>query len=61
MKRLKYNWLIIFLFISLTGSAQEKKEKLVYKLNIKEEITKATWRQTQQAFDAAQRRPARQK
>ena len=28
-------------------------EKVVYKLNIKQEITKATWRQTKQAFDAA--------
>ncbi len=53
MKRLKYSLLLIFLFISVIGSTQEKKEKLVYKLNIKEEITRATWRQTQQAFDAA--------
>jgi len=53
MKRLIHIWLTIFLFISIVGNAQEKKEKLVYKLNIKEEITKATWRQTQQAFDAA--------
>ncbi len=53
MKGLKYNWWVIFLFLSLIGSAQEKKEKLVYKLNIKEEINKAMWRQTQQAFAAA--------
>ena len=53
MKRLKHTWLLVFLILSLFGSAQEKTEKLVYKLNIKEEITKATWRQTQQAFDAA--------
>jgi membrane-bound serine protease (ClpP class) len=53
MKRLKHIWLIIYLFLSVIGSAQEKREKLVYKLNIKEEITKATWRQTQQAFNAA--------
>ncbi|GAB1454649.1 NfeD family protein [Draconibacterium sp.] len=53
MKKLTYNWLIVLLFLSLLGNAQESKEKLVYKLNIKEEITKATWRQTQQAFDAA--------
>lgn len=53
MKGLKYNWWVLFLFLSVIGNAQVKKEKLVYKLNIKEEITKATWRQTQQAFDAA--------
>lgn len=53
MKKLTYNWLVVLLFLSLLGNAQESKEKLVYKLNIKEEITKATWRQTQQAFDAA--------
>jgi membrane-bound serine protease (ClpP class) len=53
MKKLTYNWLVVLLFLSLLGNAQESKEKLVYKLNIKEEITKATWRQTQQAFEAA--------
>ncbi len=53
MKKLTYNLLVVLLFLTVIGNAQEKKEKLVYKLNIKEEITKATWRQTQQAFDAA--------
>ncbi len=53
MKRLKHTWLIVFLVLSLFGNARDKEEKLVYKLNIKEEITKATWRQTQQAFEAA--------
>jgi membrane-bound serine protease (ClpP class) len=51
MKTIKYFWLMIFILASAFGNAQN--EKLVYKLNIKEEITKATWRQTQQAFDAA--------
>ena len=53
MKKLTYNWLVVLLFLTVMGNAQEKKEKLVYKLNIKEEITKATWRQTQQAFEEA--------
>jgi membrane-bound serine protease (ClpP class) len=52
-KIIKYKLLLIFLILSVVGSTQEKKEKLVYKLNIKQEITKATWRQTLQAFDAA--------
>jgi membrane-bound serine protease (ClpP class) len=43
---------LLFVF-ALNLSAQEKTEKLVYKLNIKQEITKATWRQMQQAFEAA--------
>ena len=37
-------------FLAVSGRAGEK---VVYKLNIKQEITKATWRQTKQAFDAA--------
>jgi membrane-bound serine protease (ClpP class) len=53
MKKLTYNWLVVLLFLCMLGNAQESGEKLIYKLNIKEEITKATWRQTQQAFDAA--------
>ena len=53
MKGLKYYLVVLFLFLFVIGNAQVKKEKLVYKLNIKEEITKATWRQTQQAFEAA--------
>jgi len=50
---LKYIWLGLFLFGTFLSFAQEKEEKLVYKLNIKQEITKATWRQTKQAFEAA--------
>jgi membrane-bound serine protease (ClpP class) len=53
MKMIKYNWLLVLLLVSLVAAAQETKEKLVYKFNIKQDITKATWRQTQQAFDAA--------
>jgi membrane-bound serine protease (ClpP class) len=49
----KIKLLLSFLILSVVVSAQENKEKLVYKLNIKQEITKATWRQTQQAFEAA--------
>jgi len=50
---LRNYWTLIFLFASLILHAQESSEKLVYKLNIKKEITKATWRQTDQAFYAA--------
>lgn len=54
MKRLlKFNWLLILIFVLTTATAQEAKEKIVYKLNIKQDITKATWRQTQQAFEEA--------
>jgi membrane-bound serine protease (ClpP class) len=52
-KILKYNLLLVLLVVSVFSGAQEKNEKLVYKLNIKQDITKATWRQTQQAFEAA--------
>ena len=54
MKRLlKFNWLLILIFVLTTATAQEAKEKIVYKLNIKHDITKATWRHTQQAFEEA--------
>lgn len=47
--------LLILMFLPVSQFAQNKEdgEKLVYKFNIKQEITRATWRQTQQAFDAA--------
>ncbi len=48
----KFFLLTIFVFSVLFSYSQEKKT-LVYKLNIKEEITKATWRQVKQAFEAA--------
>jgi len=53
MKMIKYKWLLVLFLVSVVAVAQETKEKLVYKFNIKQDITKATWRQTQQAFDAA--------
>ena len=49
----KTGLLILVVFISLLAFSQEVEKKLVYKLNIKKEITKATWRQTKQAFEAA--------
>ena len=52
-KKLIYNLLLVLLIVSVNTGAQEKEEKLVYKLNIKQEITPATWRQTKQAFEAA--------
>lgn len=53
MKLLKNIIIPVFLFLSLVSAAQESEKTLVYKFNIKEEITRATWRQTQQAFEAA--------
>lgn len=50
---IKNSWIVGLLFISTIVVAQESNKKLVYKLNIKQEITKATWRQTMQAFEAA--------
>jgi len=57
---------IIVFFICIAGWAQDttsvgktssenisEKQKLVYELNIKENIAPAVWRQTQQAFEAA--------
>ncbi len=54
MKNKFKNTAIFFLlFAALAGSSQTNNKKLVYKLNIKQEITKAAWRQTQQAFEEA--------
>jgi len=54
MRNIKNISLIVtLLLVSIVVSAQDSDKKLVYKLNIKKEITKATWRQTDQAFDAA--------
>jgi membrane-bound serine protease (ClpP class) len=57
MKLLAYTTLIFCFLCSIPESfAQEKiqkTQKLVYKFNIKENIAPAIWRQTKQAFDAA--------
>lgn len=48
---------IISLFVGFSGgyaqNEKPKSEKLVYKFNIKENIAPAIWRQTKQAFEAA--------
>ncbi|NQU84163.1 MAG: nodulation protein NfeD [Mariniphaga sp.] len=47
-------FLILFIgFIPVFGQNADPEEKLVYKLDIKQEITKATWRQVKQAFEQA--------
>jgi len=45
--------LILFLPVSLFSENGNGGEKVVYKLNMKDDITRATWRQMQQAFEAA--------
>lgn len=52
MKRV---WIALIFLLNVVSSAkgEENREKLVYKLNIKQEIAPGIWRQTQQAFDAA--------
>lgn len=45
-------FLLVWLVCFLAGSGRAD-DKVVYKLNIKEEITRGTWRQVQQAFTAA--------
>lgn len=51
--QLKKFWIILFVLTALGAWAQEANKKLVYKLNIKSEITPATRRQVSQAFAAA--------
>jgi membrane-bound serine protease (ClpP class) len=46
-------WILLFLVISVIVFAQETNKPLVYKINIKENITPATQRQVKQAFEAA--------
>lgn len=55
MRTYSFFIIIVSLFLlTLSGFAQEKaSEKLVYKFNIKENIAPAIWRQTKQAFEAA--------
>jgi membrane-bound serine protease (ClpP class) len=45
--------MLIALPVLLFSQEEANKKKLVYKLNIKQEITPGMWRQTQQAFEAA--------
>ena len=49
----KYITAVFLILLALTGIAKSQDKKLVFVLNIKQDITKATWRQTQQAFDEA--------
>jgi len=51
----KISLIIILFVLYLNGFSEESKgnQKLVYKFNIKENIAPAIWRQTQQAFNAA--------
>ncbi|QGY42445.1 nodulation protein NfeD [Maribellus comscasis] len=53
MKHLKNIILLVAFFSCFPALGQKENEKLVYVFNINQEITKATWRQTQQAFQAA--------
>ena len=53
MKRILTFIALLFLLAGLVTIAYGDDKLLVYKYNIKQEITKATWRQTQQAFEAA--------
>lgn len=55
MKKLHSIWTVIlamFIF-AFSGYADEGNKKIVYKLNIKQDITPGTWRQAKQAFEAA--------
>jgi membrane-bound serine protease (ClpP class) len=45
--------MLLFMPVFLFADDEKNNEKLVYKFNIKQDITRATWRQTQQAFEAA--------
>ena len=45
--------ILFFLLLSVLGFAQEKDKTLVYKIDIKQNITPATQRQVRQAFQAA--------
>jgi len=53
--RILQSLLVVLLILPIVynSEAGENDEKLVYKFNIKEEIAPAIWRQTQQAFEAA--------
>lgn len=51
--KLRNFWIILFVLAALVAFAQEANKKLVYKLDIKQEISPATRRQVSQAFAAA--------
>uniref|UniRef100_UPI003217C16E NfeD family protein n=1 Tax=uncultured Draconibacterium sp. TaxID=1573823 RepID=UPI003217C16E len=51
--KLKRFWILLFIIAAFGAFAQEANKKLVYKLDIKKEITPATRRQVSQAFAAA--------
>ncbi len=51
--KLKNFWVILLIVAALGAFAQEANKKLVYKVNIKKEITPAMRRQVSQAFEAA--------
>lgn len=52
-KLIRINGIALMVLFSIVVFAEDSGKKLVYKLNIKQEITKATWRQTDQAFNEA--------
>ena len=45
--------LVVLFGLLFNAGGQEREQKLVYKLNIKQEIAPGIWRQTKQAFEAA--------
>lgn len=45
--------ILAILLFNLDGQADDQNKKIVYKLNIKQDITPGTWRQAKQAFEAA--------
>lgn len=51
--KLKNFWTVLFVLAVFAAFAQEANKKLVYKLNIKQEISPATRRQVSQAFSEA--------
>jgi membrane-bound serine protease (ClpP class) len=55
MKKIKSYWTVILalVFFTINGQAADENKKVVYKLNIKQEITPGAWRQAKQAFEAA--------
>ncbi len=52
-KLLKIFLILVLYPVSMFAENGDSTKTLVYKMNMKQEITRATWRQTLQAFDAA--------